>query len=97
MATKTVRRRKNEHPMSYYWGLVQDMDDSQKLELIMMLAESVKPTVAVPPIKRYTMEEFDALIDAGEADIAAGRVIDDEDMWHDLDEEQEELEMAESV
>jgi len=30
-------------PMSYYWGLVKDMDDSQKLELIAMLIDSVKP------------------------------------------------------
>ena len=29
--------------MSYYWDVVKDMDDSQKLELITLLAESVKP------------------------------------------------------
>ena len=29
--------------MSYYWGLVKDMNDSQKLELVTMLIESVKP------------------------------------------------------
>lgn len=29
--------------MSYYWGVVKDMDDSQKLELVTMLIESVKP------------------------------------------------------
>ena len=29
--------------MSYYWSVVKDMDDSQKLELITMLIESVKP------------------------------------------------------
>ena len=29
--------------MSYYWGVMKDMDDSQKLELITLLAESVKP------------------------------------------------------
>ena len=34
------------HPITHYWGLVKDMDDSQKLQLITMLAESVKPAKA---------------------------------------------------
>ena len=42
MATTTARRR-TAHPMSYYWGVVKDMDDSQKLELVSILIESVKP------------------------------------------------------
>ena len=42
MAATTARRR-TAHPMSYYWSVVKDMDDSQKLELITMLIESVKP------------------------------------------------------
>ena len=32
--------------MSYYWSMVKDMDDSQKLELVTMLVNSVKPKVA---------------------------------------------------
>lgn len=40
-ATKT--RRRTTHPMSYYREMVQDMDDSQKLELVSILIESVKP------------------------------------------------------
>ena len=42
MATTTARRRQ-AHPMSYYRNLVKDMDDSQKLELVTILIESVKP------------------------------------------------------
>ena len=42
MATTTARRR-TAHPMSYYRKMVQDMDDSQKLELVSILIESVKP------------------------------------------------------
>ena len=42
MATTTTKRR-STRPMSYYWGVVKDMDDSQKLELVTMLIESVKP------------------------------------------------------
>ena len=41
MATTT--RRRTTHPMSYYREMVQDMDDSQKLELVSILIESVKP------------------------------------------------------
>ena len=42
MATTTARRR-TAHPMSYYRKMVEDMDDSQKLELVSILIESVKP------------------------------------------------------
>ena len=42
MATTTARRR-TSHPMSYYRKMVMDMDDSQKLELVSILIESVKP------------------------------------------------------
>ncbi|MBR0181571.1 MAG: hypothetical protein IJQ04_07885 [Prevotella sp.] len=42
METTTAKRRK-VHPMSYYREMVKDMDDSQKLELVTMLIESVKP------------------------------------------------------
>ena len=45
MAT-TVRRRHATHPITHYWGLVKDMDDSQKLQLITMLANSVRPAQA---------------------------------------------------
>ena len=45
MATIT-RRRRATHPITHYWGLVKDLDDSQKLQLITMLAESVKPAEA---------------------------------------------------
>ncbi len=42
MATKTARRH-TAHPMRYYREMVKDMDDSQKLELVSILIESVKP------------------------------------------------------
>lgn len=70
MESTTARRRRTTHPMSYYRKMVQDMDDSQKLELISILIESVKPiqtrTVFDMPIeeefydmdkKLYTAEE----------------------------------------
>ena len=41
-----VGRRRAARPINHYWGLVKDLDDSQKLQLISMLAESVKPVEA---------------------------------------------------
>lgn len=86
--------------MSYYWGVVKDMDDSQKLELVTMLIESVKPKItAAPPMKRYTMDDINAMIDEAERQIAAGETIPDEEVWRKYDEElafeeQEELELV---
>ena len=42
MATTTARRR-STRPIAKYWGMVKDLDDSMKLELVTMLVESVKP------------------------------------------------------
>ena len=103
MATTTARRR-SAHHMSYYWSVVKDMDDSQKLELVTMLVNSVKPKVADDltteemlegyPYKRYTKAELNAMLDEAEAEIAAGGGIDDEDLRRE-DEEEYERELAE--
>ena len=103
MATTTARRR-SAHPMSYYWSMVKDMDDSQQLELVTMLVNSVKPKVADDltteemlegyPYKRYTKAELNAMLDEAEAEIAAGGGIDDEDLRRE-DEEEYERELAE--
>lgn len=52
--------------MSYYREMVKDMDDSQKLELVSILIESVKPA-----IKR---EHSDAYIDSAEREQARPEV-----------------------
>ena len=88
--------------MSYYWGVVKDMDDSQKLELITLLAESVKPVQTAPPMKRYTMDDINAMIEKAEAEIAAGLGTPHEEVMREWEEElareeQQELEMAEMV
>ncbi len=88
--------------MSYYWGVVKDMDDSQKLELITLLAESVKPVQTTSLMKRYTMDEINAMLDKAEAEIAAGLGTPHEEVMREWEEElsreeQEELEMAEMV
>lgn len=51
-------------------------------------------------LKPYTIEELHERIAQAEADIAAGRVIDDDDVWREYDEEcarEKELQMAEAV
>ena len=42
MAVTTTRRRTTSS-ITKYWGMVKDLDDSMKLELISLLAESIKP------------------------------------------------------
>ena len=54
------------------------------------------------PVKPYTMEEINAMIDDAEAEIAAGKGIPHEEVMREWDEEiarmeQEELEMAEAI
>lgn len=107
MATTT---KYSTHPMSYYWDVVKDMDDSQKLELISLLAESVKPSTSCRteqllegyPYKRCTKAELNAMLDRAEANFAAGKGIPDEEAWDDLEEElalqeKEQLEMAKAI
>ncbi len=42
---ETTAKRRTFHPMSYYREMVKDMDDCQKLELVSILIESVKPAI----------------------------------------------------
>ena len=54
------------------------------------------------PLKRYTMEEINAMLDEAEAEIAAGIGIADEEVWDELDEElarekEERIEYAEAI
>ena len=44
--------------MSYYRNLVKNMDDSQKLELVTMLIDSIKPVSTAPLADIPTDEEF---------------------------------------
>ncbi len=94
MAVTTTRRRTTSS-ITKYWGMLKDLDDSMKLELITLLAESIKPAVSDNieqmledyPYKRYTKEEINAMLDKAEANFATGNVIDDEDVWRELEEE----------
>ena len=57
MEATTVRKR-STRPMSYYWDMVKDMDESQKLELVTMLIESVKPIQTTTLFDMPNEEEF---------------------------------------
>ena len=96
--------------MSYYREMVKDMDDSQKLELVSIIIDSLKQITPISteqmlegyPYKRYTKAELNVMLDEAEAEIAAGGGIPDEEAWDDLEEElelekQQEFEMAEVV
>ena len=94
MATTTSKRR-TAHPMSYYRKMVQDMDDSQKLELVSIIIDSMKQASSYSteqllegyPYKRYTKAELNAMLDEAEANFEAGLGIPDEEAWDDLEEE----------
>ena len=54
----TTTKRRTSHPMSYYREMVKDMDDSQKLELVSILIESVKPIQTRTMLDMPLEEEF---------------------------------------
>lgn len=78
-------RRRTTQPIIEAWNAVKGLDYNDKLELVTMLIESVKPKVAAHPLKRYTMKEINAMIDEAEAEIAAGKGIPDEEVWRKYD------------
>ena len=97
MATTTARRRTAE-PIARVWKLAKDLNYSEKLELVTMLIDSVKPKNAddltmeemlegYPYGRRYTKAEINAMLDEAEAEIAAGKGTPDEEVWKELEEE----------
>lgn len=54
----TTAKRRTSHPMIYYLDIVKDMDDSQKLELVSILIDSVKPIQTKPLLDMPLEEEF---------------------------------------
>ena len=90
---------------------MKNMDDSQKLELVSFIIDSMRSAKTDDlsmeemlegyPYKRYTKAEMNAKLDKAEANFEAGRGIPDEEAWDDLEEElvleKQELEMAEAI
>ena len=96
----TVRRRRTATPITRVWNMAKKLENSEKLELVTMLIESVKPKMtAEPPMRRYTMDDINAMLDEAEANFAAGKGIPHEEVMREWDEElerweQEDLEIA---
>ena len=44
------------------------------------------------PLKRYTMDEINTMLDEAEADFAAGKGIPDEEVWRELEDEFPDME-----
>ena len=98
-------------PFMKAWNQAKNLDDSQKLRLIALLAESVKPATTDTmsteqmlegyPYKHHTKAELNAMLDEAEARFEAGLGIPHEEVMREMNEEierweQEELEMAEA-
>jgi hypothetical protein len=99
----TIRRRSTATPITKVWNLAKELDDSQKLELVSIIIDSMKPAVAKAEktgdeeysLKPFTMEELNARIDQAEAEIAAGLGTSHEEVMHEMDEEIERWEQEE--
>jgi hypothetical protein len=48
METTTARRKRTATPFTRAWNQAKKLDNSEKLELVAMLIDSVKPAVAEP-------------------------------------------------
>ena len=77
--TTTTARRNALSPVMQYWGIVKDLDDSQKLELISLLAESMKPVEYLRP---FTMKEIDDMLDEAETAFEAGDYLTNDEVFH---------------
>ena len=110
METTTAKRRHASQPVIKAWNIAKELNYSDKLELVTMIIESVKPDKADKgkeadeeySLRPFTMEELNARLDQAEAEIAAGLGIPDEEAWDDLEEElalqeKEEYEMADAI
>lgn len=58
MAATTTRRRRTATPFTKAWNQAKKLDDGEKLELVTMLIESVKPIQTRPLADMPIDEEF---------------------------------------
>ena len=54
----TITKRRTATPCAKAWNYAKKLDNSEKLQLITMLAESVRPAVTVPMLDEPVEEEF---------------------------------------
>ena len=58
MGTTTARKRRTASPIAKAWGLAKKLDNSEKLELMAMLIDSVKPIQTMKLFDTPLEEEF---------------------------------------
>ena len=58
MEATTARRRRTVQPITRAWNLAKKLDDSEKLELVTMLIDSVKPIKTRPMVDMPLDEDF---------------------------------------
>ena len=75
--------------------LTSTLSNSNMIWLATQLTEFVKKQQQEPPFRRYTMDEVNAMLDEAEADIAAGRVLSEEEVMREWEEELEREEQEE--
>ena len=54
----TGRRGTTKRPITHYWGMLKDLDDSQKLQLVTMLVESVKPAKSEAKKRKPNIDDY---------------------------------------
>ena len=54
----TITKRRTATPFAKAWNHAKKLDNSEKLQLITMLAESVRSAVTVPMLDEPVVEEF---------------------------------------
>jgi len=89
MEATTTTRRRTVRPMSYYVEMLQDLDDSQKLELVSIIIDSVRKQVKAEAhndeeysLRPYTMAEIDTMLDEAEAAFEAGDYLTQDEVFH---------------
>ena len=63
MEATTTRRRRTATPFTRAWNQARKLDDGEKLQLITLLAESVKPAVTSSKPRLYDPETGEYLND----------------------------------
>ena len=103
MATTTTRRN-DERPIAKAWNAAKVLSDSQKLELVTIIINSMRAKADTTinnedySLRPFTIEELNARIGQAEAEIAAGIGTPHEEVMREWDEEiarweQEDLEL----
>lgn len=83
---EVTTRQYGSRPVAKAWNAVKGLNDSQKLELMSIIIDSMKPIVGKPEdsdtLRPYTMAEIDAMLDEAEAAFEAGDYLTQDEVFH---------------